>query len=122
VARKPNAPPIHAPTGTPNATAPVTPNATAATARPVRSGGASIAAVANSAGVAASAARIRSPIRTGNAGLSAAPTLAAGKRRRGDRGERGGDRDGHREHRHELPGRPLAHLKGNGRSRAARRR
>src|SRR5690606_36619135 len=82
VARHPNVPPIQAPAGTPNAIAPLTPNATAATARPVRSGGASLAAVANRAGVAVAAARaatIRKAIRTGNAGLTAAPALAAVK-------------------------------------------
>src|SRR5690606_23458391 len=82
VARHPNVPPIQAPAGTPDAVAPLTPNATAATARPVRSGGASLAAVANRAGVAVAAARaatIRKAIRTGNAGLTAAPALAAVK-------------------------------------------
>lgn len=82
VARHPDMPPIQAPAGTPNAIAPVTPNATAATARPAPSGGASLATVANRAGVAVAAARaatIRKAIRTGNAGLTAAPALAAVK-------------------------------------------
>ena len=64
VARQPNAPPIHVPSGTPSAMDPVTPRETVARYRPVFPAGACDAAKAKMAGVTLAAAAAATTLRT----------------------------------------------------------